>query len=36
MNNGEKDLAILNYEKSLTLNPDNVNGAQMLKKLKEQ
>jgi len=33
---GKKDLAILNYEKSVELNPKNVNGAAMLKKLKEQ
>ena len=35
MMNGEKDLAIANYEKSLGLNPNNGNGAAMLKKLKE-
>jgi tetratricopeptide (TPR) repeat protein len=34
MNAGQKDLAIKNYEKSLELNPDNKNGAEMLKKLK--
>jgi hypothetical protein len=34
MMNGEKELAIEYYEKSLALNPNNVNGAQMLKKLK--
>jgi CubicO group peptidase (beta-lactamase class C family) len=33
---GKKDLAILNYEKSVELNPKNVNGAAILKKLKEQ
>jgi hypothetical protein len=33
MNNGDKDLAIQNYKKSLDLNPDNRNGAEMLKKL---
>lgn len=33
MNNGEKDLAIANYRKSLELNPKNANGIQMLKKL---
>ena len=32
---GEKDLAIQNYEKSLELNPGNDNGREMLKKLKE-
>lgn len=34
MNSGQKDLAITNYEKSLELNPDNKNGAEILKKLK--
>jgi hypothetical protein len=34
MMNGEKELAIECYEKSLALNPDNTGGAQMLKKLK--
>lgn len=33
MNNGDKDLAIENYKKSLQLNPGNTNGAQILKKL---
>ena len=33
---GEKDLAIANYEKSLELKPDNQNGIDMIKKLKEQ
>jgi CubicO group peptidase (beta-lactamase class C family) len=33
MNNGEKDLAIANYKKSLELNPQNANGREMLKKL---
>ena len=36
MNAGKKDLAIKNYEKSLELNPENHNGADMLKKLKAQ
>ena len=31
---GEKDLAIENYEKSLKINPENANGAAMLKRLK--
>jgi CubicO group peptidase (beta-lactamase class C family) len=31
---GQKELAIQNYEKSIELNPDNKNGAEMLKKLK--
>lgn len=35
MINGDKELAILNYEKSLELNPDNANAVEMLKKLKE-
>lgn len=34
MTAGKKDLAIKNYEKSLELNPDNMNGEQILKKLK--
>ena len=34
MMSGDKELAILNYEKSLAINPNNVNGAAMLKKLK--
>jgi CubicO group peptidase (beta-lactamase class C family) len=33
MVNGEKELAIANYKKSLALNPGNGNGAAMLKKL---
>jgi CubicO group peptidase (beta-lactamase class C family) len=33
---GQKELAIKNYEKSLQLNPQNTNGAEMLKKLKGQ
>ena len=36
MNNGEKELAIENYKKSLSLNPKNANGAEMLKKLEEE
>lgn len=36
MDDGDKDLAIQNYEKSLQLNPDNRNGLEMLKKLKAQ
>jgi hypothetical protein len=36
MINGDKDLAIKNYEKSLKLNPDNDNGKKMLEKLKEK
>ncbi len=35
MKNGQKDLAIENYEKSLQLDPKNQNAAEMLKKLKE-
>jgi imidazolonepropionase-like amidohydrolase len=34
MNNGEKDLAIKNYEKSLQLDPKNFNAVEMLKKLR--
>jgi tetratricopeptide (TPR) repeat protein len=33
MANGEKDLAIANYKKSLELNSQNANGREMLKKL---
>ena len=33
MANGEKELAITNYKKSLELNPKNTHGAEMLKKL---
>jgi tetratricopeptide (TPR) repeat protein len=36
MINGEKELAIKNYEKSLELNPKNTNAIEMLKKLKKQ
>jgi tetratricopeptide (TPR) repeat protein len=36
MKAGEKELAIKNYEKSLELNPDNENGKEMLKRLKEE
>lgn len=34
MTNGDKDLAIRNYERSLELDPKNTNAAEMLKKLK--
>ncbi|MFC2092898.1 serine hydrolase [Bacteroidota bacterium] len=33
---GEKNLAIKNYEKSVELNPENTNGINILKKLKEK
>ncbi len=33
MKNGQKDLAILNYKKSLELNPENENGKKMLKEM---
>jgi tetratricopeptide (TPR) repeat protein len=36
MRTGQKDLAILNYEKSIELKPDNQNGIDMLKKLRGQ
>jgi hypothetical protein len=36
MNNGDNKLAITNYEKSLELDPENKNAAEMLKKLKGQ
>jgi len=32
--NGQKDLAIKHYEKSLELNPENTNAVEMIKKLK--
>jgi CubicO group peptidase (beta-lactamase class C family) len=35
MDKGDKDLAIKYYEKSLQLNPDNKNGTEQLKKLKQ-
>ena len=35
MNNGDKQLAILNYKKSLELNTDNNNAKEALKKLNE-
>jgi hypothetical protein len=35
MNNGDKQLAILNYKESLELNPDNNNAKEALKKLNE-
>jgi predicted Zn-dependent protease len=31
--NGDKDLAVANYQKSLELNPSNANAVEMLKKL---
>ena len=34
MVNGDKELAIQNYNRSLELNPDNQNAVEMLKKLK--
>ena len=34
MINGDKELAIQNYNKSLKLNPDNKNAIEMLKRLK--
>jgi len=34
MNNGQKELAIQSYEKSLELNPENANAVEMLKKLR--
>ena len=36
MNNGETDLAIKNYRKSLELNPNNENATEILKKLRAQ
>ena len=36
MENGENELAIENYQKSVDLNPDNTNGIAVLKKLKNK
>ena len=36
MNAGKTELAIQNYEKSMELNPQNTNGAEMLKKLRAE
>jgi CubicO group peptidase (beta-lactamase class C family) len=36
MVNGNKELAIKNYQKSLELNPQNTNGLDILKRLKQQ
>ena len=36
MANGEKELAIANYKKSLELNPQNQNAVEMLKKLEQR
>lgn len=36
MINGDTTLAIVNYQKSLELNPDNTYGAKMLKRLKKE
>ena len=36
MRNGDKELAIENYQKSVELNPQNTNAIAMLKKLKEE
>ncbi len=36
MLNGDRDLAIKNYEKSLELNPDNTNAVNMLKRLEKE
>jgi len=36
MKNGDKELAIKNYKKSLELNPDNTNAVEMLKQMENQ
>lgn len=36
MDNGDKELAIQNYEKSIQINPNNANGIKMLAKLKAE
>lgn len=35
MNSGKNELALRNYEKSMRLNPQNTNGAKMLKRLRK-
>jgi Flp pilus assembly protein TadD len=34
MKNGDRELAIQNYKKSLELNPNNTNAVEMMKRLK--
>jgi hypothetical protein len=36
MINGDKELAIKNYKKSLELNPENTNAANAIKRLENQ
>jgi D-alanyl-D-alanine-carboxypeptidase/D-alanyl-D-alanine-endopeptidase len=36
MNNGDKDLAVKNYKRSLELNPENSNAVSMLKRLNDR
>ena len=36
MNNGDKELSVQNYRKSVELNPANENGSAALKKLEAQ
>jgi tetratricopeptide (TPR) repeat protein len=36
MINGDKELAIRNYQRAVELNPQNTNAIAMLKKLREQ
>ncbi|MBE0664959.1 MAG: tetratricopeptide repeat protein, partial [Candidatus Aminicenantes bacterium] len=36
MKNGQKELAVKNYEKTLALDPGNTNAQKMLEKLKNQ
>ncbi|MGD8536759.1 MAG: S41 family peptidase [Candidatus Aminicenantes bacterium] len=36
MLNGDRELAIINYEKSFELNPDNTNAVKMLKRLEKE
>ena len=36
MEGGVRDLAIKNYERSVQLDPQNANGVEMLKKLREE
>jgi tetratricopeptide (TPR) repeat protein len=35
LKNGDKELAIKNYQKSLALNPENTNGIKMLEKIEK-
>jgi hypothetical protein len=36
MVSGDKELAVINYRRSLELNPGNVNAVEMLKRLQDR